>query len=168
MKGVVTALGLAVGLLSTGCATMFSGTTQHVFISTSPVEANLTIRYGNALVYRGPSPWNGRLRKRYPITIEARAEGYHTYAVQLARRTCGWYRLNYLLLGLMNGIDQKSGAAWVIVRPKLNIKMQQTAPPPVPPDLVHKEDPVEEKPPPEEGEGGITDSDVLDEDDYDE
>lgn len=163
-------LGAWVIMMLSGCASILSGTSEEINVSTSPVTADLVVKYGPRELYRGPSPYRGKTGKRFSTRVTAKAEGYHSQSIEMPRRVNGWYRLNLLLLNIFGGIDKKSGAAWVLVKPTLHIKMVEKEPPPVPPDLARGDPPPDDtggKPPPVSGPTVLTEEDIVSEDDYD-
>ncbi|MCZ6603294.1 MAG: hypothetical protein O6952_09835 [Planctomycetota bacterium] len=122
----MTALaGAATVLWMTGCASLMSGTTQKVNVSTSPVRGHLKVRYGGTLIYEGSAPWKSdTARKRFDLTVEVTAPGYHTEKRKFEKRVTLWYRANLLFLGLFNNVDKNNGALWVIKEPNMHITMR--------------------------------------------
>ena len=167
----MTALaGAATVLWMTGCASLMSGTTQKVNVSTSPVRGHLKIRYGGTLLYEGSAPWRSNsVRKRFDLTVEATAPGYHTEKRKFEKKVTLWYRANLLLLGIFNGVDKNNGALWVIKEPNMHITMRPMEGGP-PPDVARgggdRDGPSRDKPR-RKPQRKITSKDIVWEDSYD-
>lgn len=91
---------ISVSLLITGCATVFSGTTENVSIRTRPPGAHITIEVGDKVIHEGSAPWRGTLGKRLPVMVTARAPGFLERTVEYKRKRTGWY------------IARPSGSTW--------------------------------------------------------
>ena len=150
-----------------GCATIFSGTSQRIRVTTRPKDADITVLYGEEVVYEGKAPWSGSVGRKfkYPTVVEARKEGFIFQRVELRKARSGWYRWNFLTLWLGMIVDRISGAAWKYPNPAVHIPLEEKKAPP-PPDIARRDDPSRATREPGKPKT-ITDEDVVFEDDYD-
>jgi len=107
MKNVL-ALSLAVTvILSTGCASVVSGTDQKLTFNSEPEEATVTVS-GRVL---GKTPLTVPVDRGSNQSITFEKEGYKTYTAQLSTTTNPWFFGNIVLGGLVGSTtDGVSGA----------------------------------------------------------
>ena len=121
-------LGLLIQLIA-GCATIMSGTTENLTVTTTPEDAEIVVKHGNEVVYDGKAPWTGPIRKRLPIRVTAKKEGYKNRVQEVPRKVSFWYRMNYLLLATTLWIDKRNGSAWILVQPSVHLELDKRPPP---------------------------------------
>ncbi|MDR0412158.1 MAG: hypothetical protein LBH75_09355 [Treponema sp.] len=128
---VPVGLVLLSGMFLTGCATIFSGTTQSVSITTDPADAAVVIYdENNSRVLETVTPAKIKLKRGTGFfrgasyTLEITKDGYGKQFVQITPAlNGGWYIAGNIVLGGLLGIviiDPLTGAMWNLT-PK-NIK----------------------------------------------
>jgi hypothetical protein len=106
-------LGLFAGLLapSAGCASIFSGSQQNIFIASSPPMATILVN-GAPM---GNTPATVRLARSGHYTVTINLPGYQPYQMTLQREVNGWFFANLILGGLVGMIiDAATGAMWTL------------------------------------------------------
>lgn len=108
-------------MLATGCATVFSGTTDRTTLNSSPTGAEFTIKDENGKqVHHGTTPFTAILDRGagffdgQTYTIDFTAPGYQPQTCILDSYLNGWYFCNVILgggLGMLI-IDPATGAMW--------------------------------------------------------
>ncbi|EMP56291.1 hypothetical protein MSNKSG1_10468 [Marinobacter santoriniensis NKSG1] len=97
----------AVALLSSGCASIVSGTDQKLTFNSEPEEATVTVS-GRVL---GKTPLTVPVDRGSNQFITFEKEGYKTYTAQLSTTTNPWFFGNIVLGGLLGSTtDGVSGA----------------------------------------------------------
>lgn len=116
----------------TGCASIFTGTTQKAAFDTAPSGAKITIsdRAGN-VVHSGETPFTVRLKRgagfmrpqHYSVKFEK--EGFVPKEVALASGPNGWVFGNILIGGLVGVvIDGASGAMFAVSPGSLSVPLE--------------------------------------------
>ena len=106
---------LACLLLLGGCATITSGSTQTISVSSSPAGASVTVTPGEQ---KTTTP--GKLilkRDGGPYMVKVTLEGYAPYSVLLATETNGWVFGNLIVGGLIGLAIDSSTGAWIKLTP---------------------------------------------------
>ena len=136
MKKLV--LVLLAAFVFSGCASIISGSTQEIRISSSPISANVVIydrhnvKVGEgdfstpviAILKRG----NGYFT-RAKYTVEISKEGYEKQTIEISSGLNGWYWAGNLLIGTWLGwliVDPISGAMWTLKPDNINAELQQS------------------------------------------
>ncbi len=105
-----------------GCATIVSGTTQNIAVSSKPGGATITVEPGD---HQTVTPANLELKRDggpYRITISH--EGYEPYKVTLKTSANGWLWGNLLLGGLIGIIvDSSTGAGTKLSPEEVNANL---------------------------------------------
>ena len=107
MKNVLALLLGVTVVLSTGCASVVSGTDQKLTFNSEPEEATVTVS-GRVL---GKTPLTVPVDRGSNQSITFEKEGYKTYTAQLSTTTNPWFFGNIVLGGLVGSTtDGVSGA----------------------------------------------------------
>jgi hypothetical protein len=108
---------VALGLMTSGCATVFEGTSQEITITTNPPGASCVFdRQGKEVGAIGNTPGTANIRKsKYDITIRCEKPGYQTAEYLNHSGTTATIAANVaadLLLtgGLSSIVDSSTGA----------------------------------------------------------
>ena len=113
---------MAVIFMGTGCATIVSGTTQKMSVTSQPTDA--IAKVDNNLSARTPATFT--LERRHDHTIEISKEGYKTTSVMIKRTFNGMATGNVLLGGIIGGgIDAASGAGNKLVPERVDIILEE-------------------------------------------
>ena len=88
---------IILGIFS-GCATVFSGTSQQITITSDPTDANVMIynRKNNELLYNIKTPTVIRLPKNKKYRIVVEKEGYQQIRKDLKSQTSPWFLVSIL------------------------------------------------------------------------
>lgn len=138
MKQLITAACVAATLTMTGCASIFSGSTQTLTFKSVPDAAQITItnRAGEK-VHTGLTPATVTLKRgtgyfksaAYDVTFKK--EGYQTKSVQVTGSVNGWYVANIIFGGLIGLliVDPATGAMYTLNPSDINAMLDtnQTA-----------------------------------------
>jgi hypothetical protein len=93
-----------------GCATIISGTTQNIGVSSTPPGATVTAEPGGHRVV-APAKMTLR-RKEAPYRLSFNLEGYQPYNVTISADTNGWIFGNLIIGGIIGIIvDSSTGAS---------------------------------------------------------
>ncbi|AKJ27572.1 hypothetical protein [Caldimonas brevitalea] len=112
---------IAAALVLSGCASIFSGSTQSVTISSEPAGANIVVlNRAGIQVHSGTTPATVTLNrgagyfKSESYVVRVQKEGYAPKEVTLTGTVNGWYFGNILVGGLigMLAIDPVTGAMY--------------------------------------------------------
>lgn len=129
MKLFLTTACLAVALTMTGCASIFSGTTQTLTFKSVPDAANITItnKLGEK-IHTGSTPATVTLKRGngyfkpagYQVTFSK--EGFQTKTVQVKATVNGWYIANIIFGGLIGFliVDPITGAMYTLSPSDIN------------------------------------------------
>lgn len=94
-------------LTSSGCCSIFSGSTQKITISSTPPGAKVTADNGTSII----TPGSIVLERKSKHTLVAELTGHESQQVQLEQRLNNWVWANILIGGLIGlAIDMVSGA----------------------------------------------------------
>ncbi len=117
-------------MLSSGCATIVSGSDERVSVNSTPDEAMVEIRNrNNRLVERQQTPFTATLDRSAgyfrgeTYTVTFRKEGYSSEEVVIRSRPSGWYLAGNLFFGGLIGwfiVDPLTGAMWVLTPDSVN------------------------------------------------
>ncbi|MDD4967812.1 MAG: PEGA domain-containing protein [Paludibacter sp.] len=98
---------LALTCLLTSCATIFSGRTQNVLITSNPSSATIYIDEVEA----GKTPFEAQLVRKSAHSVRLQLDGYQTYQTNLTQTFNGWYLGNILIGGVIGlVVDASTGA----------------------------------------------------------
>ena len=129
MKLFLTTACLAAALTMTGCASIFSGTTQTLTFKSVPDAANITItnKLGEK-IHTGSTPATVTLKRGngyfkpagYQVTFSK--EGFQTKTVQVKATVNGWYIANIIFGGLIGFliVDPATGAMYTLSPSDIN------------------------------------------------
>jgi len=129
MKLFLTTACLAAALTMTGCASIFSGTTQTLTFKSVPDAANITItnKLGEK-IHTGSTPATVTLKRGngyfkpagYQVTFSK--EGFQTKTVQVKATVNGWYIANIIFGGLIGFliVDPITGAMYTLSPSDIN------------------------------------------------
>ena len=129
MKLFLTTACLAAALTMTGCASIFSGSTQTLTFKSVPDTANITItnKLGEK-IHTGSTPATVTLKRGngyfkpagYEITFSK--EGFQTKTVQVKATVNGWYIANIIFGGLIGFliVDPATGAMYTLSPSDIN------------------------------------------------
>jgi len=107
MRKVIIFATIALSLILTGCATIISGTTKKVTISSTPPAA--TVFVDNVKV--GKTPLETMLTRGSEHNVKIKLDGYQTYETVLVKTLNPWCLGNIFIGGLIGIIiDSSSGA----------------------------------------------------------
>ncbi|MDX2019060.1 MAG: PEGA domain-containing protein [Deltaproteobacteria bacterium] len=98
-------------LLTAGCATIFSGTSQNVTVQSTPAGARARVMIDGAVANEIATPAVVKLAKGQKVTIEVSAEGYMPARIDLEKSINGWYWVDVFTLNLVGiAVDLGTGA----------------------------------------------------------
>ncbi|MDR2735099.1 MAG: hypothetical protein LBC99_10810 [Spirochaetota bacterium] len=136
MKRVLYALA-GIGLLGVfGCATIISGTTKEIRISSTPADASVVIfDEKNNKVWESGTPVDVKLKRGAAYfrgakyRVEITKQGYQKQVVLLrSSLNGGWYIVGNILFGGILGwllVDPASGAMWTLKPADVNAELRQ-------------------------------------------
>ena len=135
MKLFLTTACLAAALTMTGCASIFSGSTQTLTFKSVPDTANITItnKLGEK-IHTGSTPATVTLKRGngyfkpagYQVTFSK--EGFQTKTVQVKATVNGWYIANIIFGGLIGFliVDPVTGAMYTLSPSDINTLLDAT------------------------------------------
>ena len=135
MKLFLTIACLAAALTMTGCASIFSGSTQTLTFKSVPDTANITItnKLGEK-IHTGSTPATVTLKRGngyfkpagYQVTFSK--EGFQTKTVQVKATVNGWYIANIIFGGLIGFliVDPATGAMYTLSPSDINTLLDAT------------------------------------------
>ncbi|WP_291370384.1 MULTISPECIES: hypothetical protein [unclassified Acinetobacter] len=138
MKKILTASVIAALMTFTGCASIFSGSTQTLTFKSVPESANITItNKSGEKIHTGSTPATVTLKrgngffKPAGYEVAFSKEGFQTKKIQVTASVNGWYIGNIIfggLLGLLI-IDPATGAMYTLSPKDVNavLETQQSA-----------------------------------------
>jgi uncharacterized protein YceK len=107
---------------TSGCATIMTGTTQKVPITSTPSGA--VAKADGTLA--GVTPCTFTLERKSDHTVEISKEGYRTVSVVLRHTVSGATAGNALIGGLIGiGIDATTGAMYKLVPERVDVVLEQ-------------------------------------------
>ena len=111
-----------------GCATMISGRTSTVRISSSPAGVQYEVREGDLIVREGVTPEAVALKSDGIYTVVFKQRGLDVRRKRIGRNFNSWFFMNagWGIAGLIVGaiVDASSGAVWeldTLVHATLNL-----------------------------------------------
>ena len=105
-----------------GCATVTTGPTQVVSITSTPSEANVETDSG----YKGITPTNFKLERKRNHIVKISKEGYKKAQVVLTKTMCGSTVGNVLIGGIIGiGIDAMTGAMFKLVPENIHVDLEK-------------------------------------------
>lgn len=111
-KACVLAVVVCVGLLSSGCATIVSGSKQSVSFTSDPMGAMV-----NAGGYMTSTPGALELKTNKSYTVMFTKEGYQPSSVVISREFNYWVLCNIFWSPIIfTGVDLITGAFWKLDR----------------------------------------------------
>lgn len=113
-------------IASSGCATMFAGTSEQVSVSSYPSHAKVEIRTGGALVEQGHTPLSVKLRKGKDYAVTISLEGYETKTVGIVKGGTSKAALLNLLSVPFWIIDYATGAMFKFESTTINVSLQES------------------------------------------
>lgn len=116
---------LAVALLLSGCATLFTGTDANVKVNADPNTASVVIKsQAGQVVYEGVVPATVKLPKKNTYTVEITQAGYKTQTVYIAQSVTGWFWGNICIGGVIGMlIDWGTGGMWDLNPTQIDAKL---------------------------------------------
>lgn len=111
-------------LATSSCATIISGSTQKIAVTSMPDGATVTSTPGN---FQVTTPAQLALRRKDgPYTLKFEKAGYQPYEVRLSTDTNGWLFGNLLIGGLIGiVIDMNTGAAEKLTPERVHANLTQ-------------------------------------------
>ena len=138
-RTVGAARSLSALLLLSGCASIVSGASQPITITSAPDQAAITIKDENGVeVFRGTTPTTVTLKKSggyfngRDYTVTYAKEGFAPQTAMISSRPNGWYILGNLIFGGLIGwliVDPATGAMWTLAPDTLNVGLSRAPTP---------------------------------------
>ena len=119
MIGIVALCGAAGGIFGAGCATMFTGSSQQVTVSSQPPGARVIINGG----YSGVTPVALLLKTERDYTVTLQREGFQDTTAPIFREFNPVAALNLLSL-VCWVVDLATGALWRLTPTSVYVTMQ--------------------------------------------
>ena len=111
---------LALSLMVTSCATIFSGTKQNVRFSSNPPSALVFIDDVEA----GKTPFEMKLNRKSEHSVKMELDGYQTYQTDLTQKFNAWTIGNVVLGGVIGlVVDVSTGAMYNLSPGAINISL---------------------------------------------
>ena len=111
-----------VTLLFNSCATIVNGTSQQVSITSTPIEAKVTIDDKEL----GKTPMIAKLKRKDNHIVKIELEGYKTEVITLDGETSGWFFGNCLFGGIIGmGIDALTGGMYRLEPEEIKQSLQK-------------------------------------------
>jgi hypothetical protein len=115
---------LFAGYFTTGCATIVSGTTQKLSVTTQPSDATATVD-GNM---SAKTPAMFTLERKHDHTIQIKKDGFKETTVLIKRTFNGMATGNILIGGIIGGgIDAASGSTNKLVPERVDLILEEGA-----------------------------------------
>lgn len=109
-------------IVLTGCATVISGRTQEIGVSSSPSGAKVFVNGQE----KGITPIALKLSRKDKHVIKIQLEGYKPYEVVLVRKINGWVLGNILIGGLIGlAVDAITGAIYKLEPDNISVKLER-------------------------------------------
>lgn len=122
MKNTITLSVLILTMLSTGCATIVSGSKQNVKFTSDPTAATIYIDE----VEVGKTPFEIKLKRKTEHHVMIKLDGYQTYQMNLTKKFNAWFIGNIALGGLIGIIvDPITGAMYKLTPKEINAEMSK-------------------------------------------
>jgi len=111
---------LALSLMVTSCATIFSGSTQYVRFTSNPPAATIFIDE----VVAGQTPAVLKLTRKNRHNVKMKLDGYQTYQTDLTQKFNAWTIGNVVLGGVIGlVVDVSTGAMYNLSPGAINISL---------------------------------------------
>lgn len=129
MKKTITYSLVAITLLSSSCATIFSKSTYPLAVNTTPTGATISITdKKNKEVFKGQSPATVKLKSasgffsKAEYQVKLTMPGYSEKIIPVTSKVTGWYWGNILIGGLIGMliIDPATGAMYKLGTKEIN------------------------------------------------
>ena len=122
MKKIIALLLLPILLLYAGCATVTTGTTQRVPVTTNPSGATVDVNTG----YHGTTPCSFDLERNKNHILDITKAGYKQTQVVLRKTVCGSTAGNLLVGGVIGvGVDAMSGAIFKLTPEEVHVELEK-------------------------------------------
>lgn len=119
----IATLLLLLSTLLAGCATLITGTSTDLSVSTEPPDAKIEVDGRDF----GETPKTITLDSDRSHTMELKLDGYETETVQIQQTTSGWMAGNILVGGIIGIIiDAASGGMYVLSPEKASVDLEET------------------------------------------
>jgi len=105
-------------LLTSGCASIISGTSKKILISAVPYQTDVEIKNKSGMtVYKGVTPCDVILARKNDYYVTISQPGYKSQEIPIIREFNGWFILNAIfgipgIIGMI--IDLSDGAVWTL------------------------------------------------------
>lgn len=133
MKKILLPLIAIIPLLTSGCASIMSGTTDLVKVSSDPDEAKVTIsNKAGEVINKTQTPVTLNLKKSRgyfkgeTYTVKLEKKGYQTQSFTVDSQPNGWYLAGNLVFGGLIGwfaVDPVTGAMFSLTPDEINVKL---------------------------------------------
>jgi len=111
---------LVLSIILTSCATIISGTTQKVSLSSNPSLANVYIDE----IKVGKTPYVAKLERKTEHKVKIELAGYKPYETTLTRKFNAWYIGNVFIGGLIGlVVDAATGSIYNLSPNQVNAAM---------------------------------------------
>jgi hypothetical protein len=108
MRKTIISGSLAIALLMSNCATIFTGSQQTIKFDSNPGDATILVDG----IEIGKTPFETKL-ERTEHTVQIKLEGYQTYSTKLTKKINGWFWGNIFIGGILGIIvDASTGAIY--------------------------------------------------------
>jgi hypothetical protein len=106
---VFTAVGIGLGLIVVGCATIIHGTNQNVSFSSTPTGAMVTVDN----IPRGNTPTVVKLSRKENHVVKIELAGYQPFELTITRKASGWVWGNIIFGGIIGlAVDAITGGMY--------------------------------------------------------
>jgi hypothetical protein len=103
-----------------GCASILSGTSQEVTITSSPQPAQIEIKnMGGMVVFTGATPAVAKLRREYEYNVHISLDGYQQTMVHISQEFNAIYLGNIICGGIIGLIVDASNGAMYNLEPEM-------------------------------------------------
>ncbi len=128
MKTAALLLAMLSIVLLGSCATIISGTSQEVSLSSTP-RAKIEIKANTGIVYySGDSPVVVKLPRKYSYTVTIQAGGYASQTVLITKQFNAWFIGNIIFGGIPGGVvDAITGAMWNLEPSLLAVTLERVS-----------------------------------------
>lgn len=125
MKNIIQKILIAISITSlASCASIIHGTTQTIGISSSPLNAQITIDKKSM----GKTPYFAELDRGSEHVIIIQLNGYKTEKLLITKSISGWTFGNILLGNIIGlGIDLATGGLYELSPEQLNISLKKNS-----------------------------------------
>jgi len=129
MKYMLIVLSLVSALLIASCASIFTGTSANVSISSTPTKADVVIETRAGLkVMTGETPMTTKLSRKNEYTVTIKLDGYKEQKISIDHTFNGWYLGNLICGGIIGLIiDAVDGAIWKLNPTEIKVTLVTAA-----------------------------------------